>query len=87
MATSIVQSLAWWRSSSTHHSQSADERRDKVMIEVNRPTFSRLSPSLKDACHFIAFSTLCQRLPELPPYVQYLKPDVLQELSEPCVVE
>lgn len=64
-----------------------DERRDKVMIEVNRPTFSRLSPPLRNACRFISFSTLRQRLPELVPYVQYLKPDVLQELSEPCAVE
>lgn len=64
-----------------------DERRDKVMVEVNRPTFSRLSPPLKDACRFISFSTLCERLPELAPYVQYLKPNVLQELSESCDIE
>lgn len=64
-----------------------DERRDKVVVEVNRPTFSRLSPPLKDACRFISFSTLRQRLPELAPYVQYLKPDVLEELSESCEVE
>jgi hypothetical protein len=59
-----------------------DERRDKALVEVNRPTFSRLSPALRDACRFISFSTLRERLPELAPYVQYLKPAVLAELSE-----
>ncbi len=28
-----------------------------------------------------------ERLPELAPYVQYLKPNVLQELSESCDIE
>lgn len=35
-----------------------EERRDKVFTEVNRPTFSRLTPPLKDACRFISFTTL-----------------------------
>jgi hypothetical protein len=64
-----------------------DERRDKVLMEVNRPTFSRLAPPLREACRFIAFSTLRERLPELAPYVQYLKPDVLEQLSEPCSLD
>jgi hypothetical protein len=64
-----------------------DERRDKVKIEVNRPTFSRLSPPLREACRFISFTMLRERLPELARYVQYLKPDVLEELSESCVIE
>lgn len=63
-----------------------DERRDKVLVEVNRPTFSRLSPPLRDACRFISFTTLRERLPELAPYVQYLKPNVLEELSESCEI-
>jgi len=64
-----------------------DERRDKVKVEVNRPTFNRLSPPLSEACRFISFSMLHERLPELARYVQYLKPDVLEELSEPCVID
>ena len=64
-----------------------DERRDKVKIEVNRPTFNRLSPPLSEACRFISFSTLRERLPALAPIVQYLKPDVLEDLSEPCDIE
>lgn len=64
-----------------------DERRDKVAIEVNRPTFSRLSPPLVDVCRFISFSTLEERLNAVAPFVQYLKPEFLDELSEVCEVE
>jgi hypothetical protein len=39
-----------------------DERREKVFIEVNRPTFSRLTPPLSEMCQFISFSTLRERL-------------------------
>ena len=35
-----------------------DERRDKVMEEVNRPTFSRLNPPLSGVCNYVSFS-LC----------------------------
>lgn len=64
-----------------------EERRAKVLAEVNRPTFSRLQPPLKDACRYISFTTLRQRLPELERLAQYLKPDVLKELSESCAHE
>jgi hypothetical protein len=64
-----------------------DERRTKVITEVNRPTFSRLSPPLRDACRYISFSTLYERLPALAQFVQYLKPNVLEELSESCDLE
>jgi hypothetical protein len=64
-----------------------DERRDKVVVEVNRPTFSRLTPPLREACRYISFSTLRDRLPTFAPIVQYLKPDVLEELSESCDIE
>lgn len=64
-----------------------DTRRDKVIIEVNRPTFSRLSPPLKDACRFISFSTLHDQLPVFAPFVQHLKPNVLEDLSESCMIE
>ena len=33
-----------------------EERKDKVIIEVNRPTFSRLTPPLNEMCRFISFS-------------------------------
>ncbi len=64
-----------------------DERRDKVFVEVNRPTFTRLSPPLVDVCRYISFSTLKERLEEVGSFVRYLKPQFLEELSEVCEVE
>jgi hypothetical protein len=42
-----------------------DERREKVFGEVNRPTFSRLSPKLADICRFISFHTLREKLKQV----------------------
>jgi len=64
-----------------------DDRRDRVFVEVNRPTFSRLSPPLVDVCRYISFSALKEHLAEVAPYVRYLKPEFLDGLSEVCDVE
>lgn len=64
-----------------------DERRQKVFTEVNRPTFSRLSPPLVDVCRYIAFSTLRDHLAQVKSFIRYLKPQFLDELSEACVIE
>ena len=64
-----------------------DERRDKVFVEVNRPTFARLSPPLVDVCRYISFTTFKQRLQETADFVQYLKPEFFEEFSEVCEVE
>jgi hypothetical protein len=64
-----------------------DDRRQKVLAEVNRPTFARLSPPLVDLCRYISFSTLRDYLAQVTPFVRYLKPDFLDELSEPCIAE
>ncbi len=64
-----------------------DERRDKVFLEVNRPTFSKLSPPLAEVCRFIAFTTLRKKIGEIAPLVRYLKPEFLEELSEFCQVD
>ncbi|OGO14315.1 MAG: hypothetical protein A2Y53_08575 [Chloroflexi bacterium RBG_16_47_49] len=61
-----------------------DDRRLKVFEEINRPTFSRLIPPLVKVCRFISFSKLTNRLKEISPYVRYLKPEFLDELSEYC---
>jgi hypothetical protein len=62
-----------------------DERRDKVIAEVNRPTFSRRSPPMNRICSFISFSTLRQNMERVAGMTRYLKPEFLQELAEPCV--
>lgn len=42
----------------------AQDRRARVISEVNRPTFSRLSPPMSHICRFISFSTLRERMTE-----------------------
>ncbi len=64
-----------------------DERRDRVVTEVNRPTFSRLSPPLYEMCRYISFSILQKRLAEIAPYLRYMKPEFLDDLSEACDIE
>ncbi|HEV7215536.1 MAG TPA: hypothetical protein VGP33_10465 [Chloroflexota bacterium] len=61
-----------------------EERRTKVFEEVNRPTFSRLNPPMAEVCRYIAFGALRQKLQEVAPYVQYLKPEFLRELLQDC---
>ncbi|MAF64044.1 MAG: hypothetical protein CMJ84_00105 [Planctomycetes bacterium] len=64
-----------------------DERREKVISEVNRPTFSHLSPRMADICRFISFATLQERLERIGAIARYLRPDFLEEASESCEVE
>ncbi|MGA2228022.1 MAG: EVE domain-containing protein, partial [Syntrophobacteraceae bacterium] len=61
-----------------------DERRDKVLMEVNRPTFSRLSPPLSEVCRYISFSGLKEQMEKAAPFIPYLKPEFLDEISESC---
>lgn len=61
-----------------------DDRREKVLKEVNRPTFSKLSPPLPEICRYIPFSTLKKRILELESVITYLKPEFLEEISESC---
>jgi hypothetical protein len=62
-----------------------DERRDRVFQEVNRPTFSRLR--LAEVCGFISFSALRDEVGRGARYLRYLRPEFLDELAEPCVLE
>jgi len=64
-----------------------DDRRKKVIDEVNRPTFKRLTPPLFELCRYISFADLRTRLKEAGPLVRYLKPEFLEELSESCEIE
>jgi predicted RNA-binding protein len=64
-----------------------DERREKVMIEVNRPTFSRSSPPLYEICRYISYSGLKKQIKQAFTYIRFLKPEFLEELSETCELE
>jgi hypothetical protein len=64
-----------------------EERREKVMTEVNRPTFSKLSPPLYEICRFISFQGLKEQIKRASPYIRLLKPEFLEEISESCELE
>jgi hypothetical protein len=64
-----------------------EERRDKVITEVNRPTFSRLSPPMSKTCRFIPFSTLRARISQVASVTRALKPEFLYQISESCELE
>lgn len=64
-----------------------DDRRDKVITEINRATFSRLTPRLSEICRFISFAELKEQINKIGPLAQYLKPEIIEELSESCDLE
>jgi hypothetical protein len=64
-----------------------EDRRPKVITEVNRPTFSRLSPPLAGISPYISFNALRERIGHVASIVKYLKPEFLEELSESCELD
>lgn len=64
-----------------------EERRNRVIAEVNRPVFSRLSPAMSEICRFISFPALRERVSKVTSVVKFLKPDFIGDLSESCEVE
>ncbi len=64
-----------------------DERREKVLAEVNRPTFSRLAPPMNQIYRYVSFSALRDWVPQMADMTGYLRPEFLEELSESCEVE
>jgi hypothetical protein len=66
-------------------------RRDKVIREVNRPTFSNRDrkTDLTEVCRYISFETLRERIEGIEANIglSYVKPDFLEELSEDCYPE
>ncbi len=47
-----------------------DEQQNKVIQEVNRPTFANLSHPMRELCRFIAFLTLRDRVNQVAPVVR-----------------
>lgn len=64
-----------------------DDRRNKVIEEVNRPTFSRFTPTMSKMCRFISFTALRDQIPQIAKMRQYLNPEFLAEFSESCGIE
>ena len=61
-----------------------DDRSDKVVAEVNRPTFARLSPPLPKICRFIPYSQLKKEVEQIGYRVHYLKPQFIDGIAESC---
>ena len=59
-----------------------DERREKVLGEIARPTFTRMKPPLHDHCQYISYSELKKKEEQLRGFLQYLKPEFLEEIAE-----
>lgn len=64
-----------------------DERREKVISEINRPTFSKLTPPLSNICRFIPFSKLKEKIQLPSDVIIHLRPSFLKEISESCESE
>jgi hypothetical protein len=64
-----------------------DERRDKVIAEVNRPTFSKLTPPMYQMCRLVTFSTLRKGVEHVGNYVKRFRADILDDWAESCEVE
>jgi len=61
-----------------------DDRSDKVIAEVNRPTFARLNPSLPKICKFIPYSQLKKEVEQIGYRVRYIKPQFIDGIAESC---
>lgn len=61
-----------------------EERRNKVLTEVNRPTFSRLPTPLCEICRFISFTELERGIQRIKGIANYIRPEFLDEISESC---
>jgi predicted RNA-binding protein len=61
-----------------------EDRQEKVITEINRPTFSNLKPKLSDICKYISFDKLKKTIASAEAYIQHMKPSFLDDLSESC---
>lgn len=53
------------------------ERRNKVIVEVNRPTFAKLLPPMSEMCRFISFEELRKQVEATKELLPFLKPEFL----------
>lgn len=64
-----------------------DDRSDKVIAEVNRPTFARLNPPLPKICRFIPYSQLMKEIEQIGYRVRYIKPQFIDGIAESCELD
>ncbi|HEW79929.1 MAG TPA: EVE domain-containing protein [Phycisphaerales bacterium] len=61
-----------------------EERREKVVLEINRPTFAKLKPPLPKICKFLPYSGLKKEIENIGSRVKYIKPEFIEEIAESC---
>lgn len=64
-----------------------DDRREKVVSEINRPTFFKLKPSLPKICKFIPYSILKKEIEQIGHRIRYMKPQFIDDIAEICETE
>jgi hypothetical protein len=64
-----------------------DRQEAAIIIEVSRPTFSRLTPPLSESCRFISLSILKDQIKATGQFLRFMKPEFLEEISESCEIE
>ena len=64
-----------------------DDRREKVLSEINRPAFSRLKPPLSRLCQYIPYSALKGKLAGVQEFLPHLQPSFLNEIAESVEVD
>ena len=64
-----------------------DDRRDKVTSEINRPTFTKLKPSLSKMCKFIPYSILKKEIEQIGQRIKHMKPQFINDIAETCETE
>lgn len=64
-----------------------DERREKVVAEINRPTFARLNPPLTKICKFVAYSVLKKEIDQIGYRVRHMKPQFIDDIAESCELD
>jgi len=63
----------------------ADEKREKVKQEINRPTFRMLRRPMVDICRFISYDKLTAFFEAKRDELAYLRPEIVREkLAEEC---
>lgn len=61
-----------------------DSRRPRVFREVNRPTFDRRDPPLRDVCQYLPYSSLREAYAETRKVAKFLNHKYIQQLAEDC---
>ena len=61
-----------------------DDRSDRVIAEVNRPTFARLNPPLPKICKFIPYSQLKKEVEQVGYRIRYMMPQFIDGFAQSC---